>query len=56
VDIGIGVSNGVARDDVTPMVHNYIIVGIFGVFVGPLTILIRVMSSSYNVLVASTNW
>jgi hypothetical protein len=59
VDIGIGVFDGVARVDVTPMVHNYIIIGIFGgfgVFGGPFNVLIEVMSSSYNVHIAFTNW
>jgi len=46
------VSNGVARV-VIFMVRDSIIVGNFGVFGGPFNILIGVMSSSYNVLIAS---
>jgi hypothetical protein len=46
VDIGIGVFDGAAKVDVTPMVHNHIIIDIFGVFGGPFNVLIGVMSSS----------
>jgi hypothetical protein len=50
VDVGVGVFDGAIRDVVIPMVHDFIIVGVFG---GPFNILIGVMFSSYNVLVAS---
>jgi hypothetical protein len=55
VDVGVGVSNGAVRTVVIPMVHDFIITGASSVFGSPSNILIRVTSSSYNVLVASTN-
>jgi hypothetical protein len=53
LDIRIGVSNGATRATITPMVHDYIIVGVSR---GPSNILIRLTSSSYSVLVASIDW
>ncbi len=52
LDIRIGVFDGATRTTITPMVHDYIIVG---VFIGPSNILIGLPSSSYNVLVVFTN-
>lgn len=58
MDIVVGVSNCVARVVVILMVHDFIIVGNFGVFGnfgGPFNILTRVTFSSYNVPIVSTN-
>jgi hypothetical protein len=56
LDIGVGLSNGVMRVTITPMVHDSITASVFSVFGGLFNILIGFTSSSYNVLVASIDW
>ncbi len=56
MDIRNGVSGGAIGATIIPMVHDCIIVSVFGVSRGPSNILIGLMSSSYIILVVSTNW
>ncbi len=56
MEIRNGVFGGVIGATIVPMVHDCIIVGVFGVFKGPSNILIGLTSSSYIVLIVSTNW
>jgi hypothetical protein len=54
VDVGVGVSDGAIRVVIIPMVHDFIIASVSGVFGGPSNILIDITSSRYNVHVTST--
>ncbi len=51
--VKVGVFDGATRATITPMVHDCIIVGVSGVSEVPFNILIGLMCSNYNVLVAS---